>query len=108
MANTKKNSTSKKSTKKSTKKATKRNVPATQTRTIVLKKKAFEKDELPEQVNTILVTIKAKGGKVEASDLFVALEKKLETKQPVKAVFAHYQQRLIEDGYIVVNRPEAA
>lgn len=71
--------------------------------TVVKFKKMAEEDSLPKQALGILKVIKSKGSTTVA-DLVKALEGKIETSQPVRAIWSFYRKTLIDGKYIEVAK----
>ena len=66
-------------------------------------KEGKEADKLPPQAVVILETLQKKGGKLETTKLFTALQGKLDTQQPINRIYAFYRKRLLDGGFITVS-----
>lgn len=69
---------------------------------VVVFKKMAKEDDLPKQAFGILNILKAKG-KATIADLQKAMEGKIETKQPMSAIWGFYRAKLIKGGFITVQ-----
>ena len=64
----------------------------------------LEYGDLPAQAAGILTVLKAKGGKLTVAELTKAMDGKIETKQPMGAIWGFYRSKLIKGGYVSVAK----
>jgi hypothetical protein len=67
---------------------------------VVTLKKMPDENALPAQAFAMLGVLKAKGGSLAVEELKKAMEGKVESKQAMAAVWAHYRKSLTEKGFI--------
>lgn len=66
--------------------------------------KEMRKKSLPPQAQVIAKVVAENPDGIGRKDLYIALPKAgLMTRQPVERIFAFYQKRLVEGGYIAVK-----
>jgi hypothetical protein len=90
--------------KKPAAKKVERIAPVSADEKLVVLKSFKNVEDLPKQAQTILSTLKAKGGKLTLSTLLKFLDKALDTVQGSKRIYAFYQRRLIDEGFITTAK----
>jgi len=86
------------------KKAAKKKAPVV--KLFVKGKELGEKDKLPPQAKVIVGLIRDMSP-VKRDDLVKAMKGKIKTRQPEERILSYYQSRLVNEGYIKIQREEA-